>query len=366
MMLCCNRTINQRTYLMEQRDIILAERLRRQGLVQPLETVMGYEALVARLQPVAPVALTRPGDPPRLVHRTTFDDGPTADRMRADQTLVKGRFAGGTIAYVLAHDLELYANAFSRPLYEPNEAQRIVLDALEKLGPLTPRQIKEETGLLNKTIMPALHRLQEAFLVYEEQLDSDWERAWYDFRSAWPALRVRDERWPESANEVLRRFLHSMVFATTEQLKDWSHFPKKPLLERLAEMETQGVIVARSVAGLGEGWMLTEDADTLPAAPVPWATFMLHRADLLVRAHASELKRRYGSHEVLEYLLIDGSFQGVVRGHWRIGPYDVDDILLDLPPAELTRRRDEVLAAVATVYHPPHHRILAYAGEALQ
>lgn len=347
---------------MDERDSILAERLRRQGLAQPLETVVGYEALVARLQPVAPVAMTRPGDPPRLVHRTTFDDGPTADRMRADQTLVKGRFAGGTIAYVLARDLELYANAFSRPLYEPTEPQRIVLDALEKVGPLTPRQLKEETGLLNKTIMPALHRLQEAFLVFEEQLDNDWERAWYDFGSAWPTLRVRDERWSESANEVLRRFLHSFVFATAEQLKDWSHFPKKPLLERLAEMEVQGVIVSRTVAGLGTGWMLVEDS-ALSAESAPPTVFMLHKADLLVRAHASELKRRYGSHEVLQYLLIDGSFQGAVLGHWRIGPHDVDDILLDLPPAEAARRRDGVLAAVATTYHPPHHHILSYRGD---
>jgi hypothetical protein len=37
------------------------------------------------------------------------------------------------------------------------------------MGGLTPQQIKEETGLLNQEIMPALHRLQEAFVVYEDR-----------------------------------------------------------------------------------------------------------------------------------------------------------------------------------------------------
>jgi hypothetical protein len=34
---------------------------------------------------------------------------------------------------------------------------------------LTIQQIKEDTGLLVKEITPVLHRLQEAFLVYEDQ-----------------------------------------------------------------------------------------------------------------------------------------------------------------------------------------------------
>ena len=54
----------------------------------------------------------------------------------------------------------------------------------------------------------------------------------------------------------------------------------------------------------------------------------MHRADPLVKSHSSELKDRFGGEEVLQYLLIDGEFAGAVLGHWRIGPRDVDDILL--------------------------------------
>jgi hypothetical protein len=92
---------------------------------------------------------------------------------------------------------------------------------------------------------------------------------------------------------------------------------------------------------------------------------MLHNADALVRSHAGELKRRFGDYEVLQYLLVDGVFQGAVVGHWRIGPHDVADIVLTLPAAERVNRRTEILNVVAQQYHPPHSRILKYAGKAL-
>ena len=50
-------------------------------------------------------------------------------------------------------------------------------------------------------------------------------------------------------------------------------------------------------------------------------------------------------------------------GHWRIGPHDVDDIVLTLTPRAVQNRRDEIIAAVAQGYHPPYSTIRAYAGE---
>ena len=92
---------------------------------------------------------------------------------------------------------------------------------------------------------------------------------------------------------------------------------------------------------------------------------MLHRADILVRSHAQELKRRFGDLEILQYLLIDGQFQGAVVGHWRIGPHDVDDIVLTLPSQERVARRAAILDAVAEWYRPPRHHILCYEGQPL-
>ena len=98
-----------------------------------------YLYLFESLQPVPPLHNARPGAPPRLVHRTAFDDSAVADALRPPRTIVKGRFLGGRVGYVLARDLELYANAFRRPLVGPTPVQRTVFDALATQGPLTPR-----------------------------------------------------------------------------------------------------------------------------------------------------------------------------------------------------------------------------------
>ena len=340
---------------------IFAERLRRQKLSEPLENPDDYVELFRLLQPVSTLASTMPGDPPRLVHRTTFDDGKITDAMREDRLMVKGRFLGGTIGYVLADDLELYANAFCRWLPGFNETQGIVLDAIIRAETLTPRQMKEETGLLNKKIMPALHRLQEAFIVYEDQIDSDWERNWYEFAAEWPEIALAEEKQAEAAAQVLLRFLKGHVFATMEQLKDWSRMASKLLKTVVGDMEKSGVIVPKTVDALGDGWVRKEDAH-LSLREAPPSVLMIHKADTLTRSHRTELKRRFGGQEVLQYLLIDGAFQGAVLGHWRIGPHDVDDVVVELPAAERASRRDEILKAVAWGYNPPYSHILKYNG----
>ena len=92
---------------------------------------------------------------------------------------------------------------------------------------------------------------------------------------------------------------------------------------------------------------------------------MLHKADVLVRSHGRELQRRFGTAEVLQYLLIDGAFKGAVLGHWRIGPHDVEDIVVALPAAQRQQRQEEILHAVAQQYHPSRHHILKYDGRAI-
>ena len=341
------------------RDTIIAERLRRQGLIEPVETAEKYTALFKALQPVSPPYFSYPGSPPALVHRAAFDDrGLTAD-WRRTRKIVKGRFLGGTLGYVFAEDLALYGNAFQRPLTRLNERQELVYNALLHVGPLTPRQLKEETGLLNKELMPILHRLQEAFLVYEDQADEDWERPWYVFAQEWPGVSVEPDSCEAAAKEVLHRFLHAHVLASAEQIRNWSGWPLKDIKHVLQCLEADGVLTARQ-----DGWMRTEDTSLASEEPAR-SVFMLHRADPLVRASASELKERFAGPEALQYLLIDGEFNGVVCGHWRIGPHDAEDIVVHLPDNERAARKDEIVEAVAWKYHPPNHHILRYDGEDL-
>ncbi len=341
-----------------------AWRLARQGLAGQAVDETAYGNLLRYMQPVAPVHFSMPGLPPRLLHRTLFDDGEVADALRARAQLVKGRFWGGNIGYVLAEDLGLYAAAFRKPISRFTPIQEQLLETLRGTGPLTPKLLREETGLLNKKIMPALHRLQQAFLVYEAQEDASWERPWSLFAAEWPDTDPEAMSWQEAAAEVLRRFLQAHVFAAFAELRSWSQFGVQPLKKLLQQMVEDGDLLHVEIDGLGEGWMRREDGALETRAPAR-CVFMLHKADMLCKSHSAELKERFGQRETLQYLLIDGAFAGAVCGHWRIGPHDVDDVLVDLDDAQAEERKEEILAAIGWQYQEPRSRVLRYMGRVL-
>ena len=342
---------------------MLAHRLERQGLTPPLADEAAYQRLVATLQPVAPVHFSRPGSPPRLVHRSTFDNGALADRWRAERTLVKGRFWGGNIGYVLAEELALYGAAFRRTLPRLLPVHEKILQTLKYEGPLSPRQLAAESGVRHKELMPALHRLQQAFLVAEEQEDDNWERPFGLFPSAWPEVDLEMCSWEQAATEVVKRLLHSQVWLSTAQVCNWSQWPASKVGRLLQQLAAAGEVWRNAVKGWGEGWMKAEDQGLAPRKPES-SVFMLHQADPLVKTHQRQLKEQFPG-EVLQYLLIDGRFSGAVCGHWRIGPHDVEDIVLDLPLRQRQARREVILAAVAAQYHPPHSEIRRYAGQVI-
>jgi hypothetical protein len=341
---------------------ILGLRLAAQGLSCPARNRGEYLSLVRRLQPFTPVAYTMPGNPPRLVHRTSFDDAALADKLRQQRQLVKGRFWGGNIGYVLAEDLQLYATAFQKPLTRMTPVQERVRQALRYTDELSTRQLGEETGLKNKLLTPALHRLQQACLVFEDQEDSSWARPWSLMERSWPAIDLHKMAAEDAIAQVLCRFLEGYVCATFEQLKNWTRLPGRTLLQALAGAEQDGLLVSENLPGAPQTWMRPEDRQP-KSYPPEAGVFMLHRSDPLVLAEQCALKKQYAGHEVLQYLLVDGEFHGAVCGHWRIGPHDVDDVIVDLPAPQCDARKKAILTAVAQFYHPPEHHILRYTGE---
>ena len=353
-----------------KKDDYLLLRLDRHALATQLTEESEYIDLFRRCQPVSTIHNTRPGAPPSLSPRTSFNDQIVTQALRADRRIAKGRFLGGTIGYVLSDDLEIYANVFRKSLAGINDVQLKILDTLRSCGPLPPRLIKEETGLLNKRIMPALHRLQTAFIVYEDQLDEDWERPWSLFEDVWPEIELSEDRYTERAAIVLSRFFDLNVFATKTEVRDWARLPVR-VVDRCTEYLSQiGKIEPTMVDGMGSGYRMAESEGDSTAAsrhagikqsPVR----LLHNADPLVRAHVSALKDRFNKREILHYILIDGEFFGAVVGHWRFAPYDVEDIHLAMPKADRSARKDEIIEEVARIYHAPRHDILAYDGKAI-
>lgn len=324
-----------------------------------------YIELFRLLQPVAPPHFTRPGDPPRLRHRTQFDDTQFAQQLRAEHRIVKGRFADGRVAYVLREDLERYATVFRKMPKELKPIHEDIMDLVTSSSGMSKDQLKAELPYPAGQISKALVTLQEAFLLYEDQIDTDWDTGWFAFAEEWFELRDDAEHFMDHAGQVVLNFLEAMVFVTFQQIKDWSQMNIRTLRQVLEQLQSDDKIKMIDVDGLGEGYIRTADLNGLDAAEDVHHVFMLDKSDILYRSHMTELKKRYEGQGVLHYLLIDGEFQGVVLGHWRIGPYDIEDIQVDLEREEAEARKEDIIKAIYTKYSPDRTAILRYNGEKL-
>lgn len=351
-------------------ELILTHRLRRQGIIEPLldcNDEGAYLALFRRLQPQAPVHNTRPGDPPRLMHRTSYNDGELSSELRQRHKLVKGRFQGGRIAYVLEDDLKTYATAFRKFPATFKQIHEDIMIAVQEAGGLSKDQLKDELPYRAPEIGKALQDLQAACLLYEDQIDTDWDTGWLLFAEEW--FKVPDDEASKEAaiQTVLLKFTETMVFATERQMKSWSGLPAKTIAKTVSSLIQMGALLPVEVNGLGQGVMCKTDAEQLSLnerkdIEVPEGIYMLDKSDFLVRADLDVLQERFKGLEVLQFLLVDGEFRGAVLGHWGFGDYDLEDIVLDLDEEAATRRQEDVIAAVRKIYSPEHHRIRRYNG----
>lgn len=329
-------------------------RMERQGLLSPAEDAAGYEALFRRMQPVKPAAFSCPGEPPCLVCRCEMGDRRFTVPWRAGRKLVKGRFQGGTVGYILADDWETMLAAYRRPADFGDGRIRRLYKFLQREAPVTVRQLKEATGLAVKELTPLLHALQQAFLVYEDQVDSDWERGWYLFESEFPGVDSGRVSREQALETLALRQMEALAFADGETLRSFYRLPKKELAAAAARLAEKGLALPARLEGR-QGWIRPQDAARLPdceGREVPPGVFVLHRSDYLVLCYESALQKQWGLSDVLQYLFIDGDFAGAVRGKWKQGPHELWEIVLSLPADAVARREEEIRAAVRAVY--PH------------
>jgi len=326
---------------------LLALRMQRQHLINPAGADE-YEALYRDLQPGMNLYWHGFGQPPECTFRADFDDvGYNRDR-QARRELVKGRFAGGNLGWIVPADLPLFAALYRKPILLMDDVQLTVMTLIERMGPLNIQQIKEETGYLVKTITPALHRLQEAFLLYEDQYDGEWDRAWYRFEEMFPEHDLNRYTRAEALDVVLRRFACRMAWFDPKMAKSFYKLPEKEIKLACANLAERGVFAA-----VDGGFMLADDARVLADVPDVLPPVMaFHRNDFLVRALDHELKARFKplydalpyDHDPQYYVLVDGEFRAVSVGHFRYGPYEIHDIVCDSP--DMWVRKDEICAAV--------------------
>ena len=221
--------------------------------------------------------------------------------------------------------------------------------------------MKEMTGLLVKEITPALHKLQAAFFIFEDQPDGEWDRGWMRFEEMFPDVDVERYSRQEALRIVLRRFAYRYVRFTAMEAKSFYGLPEKEIVQAAQALAQEGVFIAD-----GDGWLLASDFALLQRETFTpfFGVFTLHRNDFLVKCNEYWLKTQFcrPDADVLQYLLIDGRFQGAVMGRFRYGPYEIENIALTLPEAEAHARRVEILAAVDRINPHKESPVMRYCG----
>lgn len=341
---------------------IISLRMERQCLDHPADEA-AYIELFRDTQPGKNTYWNGFGQPPTLSFRAGFDDLEFNRQRQLDRRLVKGRFAGGNLGWIMREDAELFAALYRKPLVKPAEAHLRILEMIRREGPLNIQQMKEETGMLVKELTPVLHRLQEAFLVYEDQYDGEWDRGWYPFEEMFPHADLERFSRQEALKTVLRRFAYRMVWFDPAMARAFYCLPVKDIKAAVDALAVEGVL-----APTGTGYLLREDAELLAdyqAKPLHFV-YAVHRNDILYKTQEAGLKAwakkltqglPYDC-EPLQYLLVDGRFRGASVGHFRNGPYDLNDVVCDMEDAG--ERREEIIAAVAQANYG--HRPLRFMG----
>ena len=87
-----------------------------------------YISLYRDMQPGLNVYWSGFGDPPSLTYRANFNDIEYNRKRQGTHALIKGRFAGGNLGWIMSEDLELYAAAFIKPLTKPTPRHTTLLE----------------------------------------------------------------------------------------------------------------------------------------------------------------------------------------------------------------------------------------------
>ncbi len=156
----------------------------------------------------------------------------------------------------------------------------------------------------------------------------------------------------DALQTVLMGFAYRFVWFDRGMAKAFYSLPEKDLKAALAQLEAQGALLA-----LEGGYIRPEDQEALENYPEepPQGGYAFHRNDPLFKVSEAALKAWAATLteglpydcQPLQFLLIDGEFRGVVVGHFRNGPHDLNDVRCDLPDPEA--RREEILEAVRAV-----------------
>ncbi|MBN2655604.1 MAG: hypothetical protein JXR86_00985 [Spirochaetales bacterium] len=334
-------------------------RLKRQNLLDG-HKAMEYEELFRLMSPVPTLFWATPGEPPVIQYRTDVDDRKLNDHRRSDRTIIKGRFRGGSVGYIFADELPLFMAAYRKDVSLYNSHDLAVLNVLRTEGPMNIEMIKEITGLLSRQISASLQKLQKAFVVFEDQVDSEWDRSWYLLEDEFSHMDLNAFSREAALGEVIKRFVFLNVFAHETMIKSFTRLPNRDIKQALSSLAEEGILLQKEVPGT-VGYILADDEDEILSCRgvIPDETYILDLNDYLVRSEELLLKDRFnpGPHKTLHYIMKQGDFIGIVSGRFCFGPNELENVILDVTEKEKKEFRSDIEKAIEKVY-PPHETVL--------
>ena len=323
---------------------IIALRLKRQHLIDQISE-QEYNQLYKDSSPVQSVYWSGFGEPPVLSFRTTFDDKEYNRKRQFNRSLVKGRFQGSNLGWIEQEDLELFAGLARSSIKSHTPLQQEILDLIKLNGPMNIQQIKEITGQLVKKITPALHKLQKAFLIYEDQYNGKWDRAWGLFNEMFPEVNINKFTQLDSLKVVIKRFAYRNVIFNAAMVKSFYRAKVRNIQDAIRLL-----VEDKELVEYEDMFLLKSDAKLLSSHTfdLKQSVFIMHRNDFLVKSNEYWLKEKYQHelYDILQYIFIDGEFGGAVLGKFKSGPYIIEDVKVD---NYYISRKDEIIEAIYTV-----------------
>lgn len=342
-------------------------RLERQGLIEAVNA-SAYEDLFRNMSPVPTKFWIEPGTPPEIEQRCDFNDRDANDFARRMRAIVKGRFQGGNVGYVYQDEMPLFAAVYRKPINRFTEVEQTILTLLHNEGPMNLKMMKEITGILNKDLSKAAQHLQKAFMLFEDQVDKENDRAWYLLEDEFDELDFNKFSELEAVQEALRRFFFMNVMADASMIKSFTKLTNKVITRALNNMIEESSLIPLDIAG-NKGYMLTLDVEEAEkvVTPVPDLLLLLDNNDYLVKSNEMILKQRFGKsdYKTLGYIYKQGEFVGRLLGYFRFGPDDLEDVELDVEKAKQEAWKERVLALIEEAYEGQGNVLKRYCSEEL-
>lgn len=340
--------------------------LKRQNLIERKDDA-DYERCFRMMSPVPTLNWTAPGEPPIIQYRFNIDDRTLNNYNRANRNIIKGRFRGGNVGYIYADELPLFMAAYKKEINRITEIDDIVLTTIKHEGAMNIRMIKEITGLLTKQISPSLQKLQKAFIVFEDQVDNEGDRAWYILDEEFYDMGLNKYSHEEAIEEIILRFAYLNVFFDEMMIKSFTRFSNKNIKTALITLTEKGRLL-KAAACEKEGYILKEDLEEINNCnkEISDDILILDLNDYLVKSNEIDLKKKFPRKKpylTLHYILKKGEFIGALLGHFRFGPNDLEDVMLDLAKSDIIKFRSRIINAIEKIYKPTDTLLKRYCGE---